>query len=124
MIETKSAYISLVEEDIIKVVFKPHAFLTDEEYSGYMAHYEQLAGKRGEYKFLCIVQVGFKVENRYLKFLTKSYKTNFKKAEAYVIKNPSAKMFFNLGTKIVKRKYPILMFDSEEEALTWLRSID
>lgn len=123
MIETKSAFISKIDDNTIKVVFKPNAFLRDAEYQTYLDHYEKLLGMRTGFKFLVIVQEGFKLENRYLKFFKKSYNTDFKVAEAYLVLNPSAKMFFSLGTKVVKRKYPIKLFDTEKEALTWLKSI-
>lgn len=61
-----------------------------------------------------------------MSFYKKSYKTNFKKAEVYLIKDSTLRMFFRAGKKILKlrRDYPLEVFNSEQEALSWLESID
>ncbi|MFT4600780.1 MAG: hypothetical protein ACI857_000957 [Arenicella sp.] len=123
MIETKSAYISKLDEDTIKVVFKPNAYLTSVEYAELYGHYCELLQKKEEMKFLVIVQEGFKVENRYMKFFKKEYRTDFKKAEAYVILNPSSRMFFKVGVQLIPHSYETKMFDKEEEAIKWLKQI-
>ncbi len=123
MIETQSAYISTLDDDTIKLVFKPNAFLTTVEYGTLYKHYCDLLGKDSEMKFLVIVQEGFKMEKRYLNFFKKEYRTDFKKAEAFVILNPSSRIFFKIGVKLVKYDYDAKLFEKEEEAINWLKKI-
>ncbi|MEO9531465.1 MAG: hypothetical protein ABJG68_14270 [Crocinitomicaceae bacterium] len=123
MIETKSAYISKLDEDTIKLVFKTGAFLDKEEYASLYGHYCSLLGRKTEMKFLVIVQEGFKMEQRYLQFFKKEYRTDFKKAEAYVILNPSSRMFFKVGIQLIPHNYEAKLFENEADALRWLKKI-
>jgi len=123
MIETKSAYISKLDQDTIKIVFKPNAYLTTVEYKELYGHYQELLGKDDEMKFLVIVQEGFKMENKYLKFFKKDYRTDFKKAEAFVVLNPASRMFFKIGVLVVPHSYEAKLFEKEEEAIEWLKQI-
>ncbi|MEX1001836.1 MAG: STAS/SEC14 domain-containing protein [Crocinitomicaceae bacterium] len=123
MIETRSAFISKIDEDTLKVIFKPNAYLTVEEYGQLYKHYQKELGKSDAIKFLIIIQEGFKTEKKYLQFFMNHYRTDFKKAEAYIIVHPSTKMFFKVGTKMVNHKYPIKLFEKEAEALSWLKSL-
>lgn len=124
MIETKSAFISKIDGDALKVILKTNAYLTVSEYDELLGHYIKLIGRNENIKFLVVVQPGFKMEGQYASFFKNRYKTEFKKAEAYVIKNPPSKMMFKVGIKLVPHKYPVKLFDTEAEALTWLKAID
>ena len=124
MIETNSAYISKIDDDTLKVVFKPNAILKKGEYQEMYEHYQSILGKKTEMKFLVIVQEGFKMEEQYLKFFKKDYRVDFKKAEAFILLNPSSRMFFKVGIHVIPNKYPAKLFDNEKEALKWLKTID
>lgn len=121
MIETKSAYISKLDEDTIKLVFKPGALLKQEEYTTLYGHYCSVLGKTEQMKFLVIVQEGFKMEQRYLHFFKKEYRTDFKKAEAFIILNPSSRMFFKVGIQLVPHSHEAKLFDKEVDAIAWLK---
>ena len=123
MIETKSAYITKLDDDTIKLVFKPGAFLKKEEYSELFGHYQKLIGRDHDIKFLVIVQEGFKMEQRYLQFFKKEYRTDFKKAEAYIIRNPSSRMFFKVGIQLIPHNYEAKLFEVEKDAIEWLQRI-
>jgi SpoIIAA-like len=123
MIETTSAYLSKLDKDTVKIVFKPNAFLTTVEYKSLYDHYKQLLGKDDEMKFLVIVQEGFKMENKYLRFFKKDYRTDFKKAEAFVVLNPASRMFFKIGVQVIPHSYEAKLFEKEEEAIEWLNQI-
>ena len=123
MIETKSAHISKLDENTIKVVFKPNALLEKEEYDTLYGHYQSILGKDSEMKFLVIIQQGFKMKEKYVNFFKKNYRTDFKKAEAFIVLNPASRMFFKVGLAIVKNNYPARLFDTEQEALNWLNTI-
>lgn len=123
MIETESFYISKVGEDIVKVISKPDAFVTVSEYETLKQRYFDLIGKEEDIKFLVIIQPGFKSEFKYSQFFKNFFRTEFKKAEAYIIKHPPSKPFYKVGLKLVPHKYPVKLFEQEEEALTWLQSI-
>lgn len=123
MIETKSAHISKLDENTIKVVFKPNALLTQEEYVTLFGHYKELLGRDSEMKFLVIIQEGFKMKEKYLKFFKKDYRTDFKKAEAFIVLNPASRMYFKVGIAIVKNNYPVKLFDNEADAIKWLKTI-
>ena len=47
MIETNSAYISKVDDNTIKVIFKKDSVLSVEEYATYEEHYYELMGRKG-----------------------------------------------------------------------------
>lgn len=123
MIETKSAYISKLDENTIKIVFKPDSILEREEYAELHSHYSTLLGDIDKIKFLVIIQEGFKMKDKYLNFFKKDYRTDFKKAEAFIVLNPASKMFFKVGLAIVRNSYPIKMFENETEAVNWLQTI-
>ena len=69
--------------------------------------------------------MGSRLKQKVVQFFKGPYKTDFKVAEAFIIKDPIQKMFFKVGKKVLKAKrdYPLEEFDSEEEALSWLKSI-
>ena len=123
MIETKSAHISKLDENTIKVVFKPNALLTQEEYHTLYGHYKEILGRDNEMKFLVIIQEGFKMKEKYMKFFKKDYRTDFKKAEAFIVLNPASRMYFKVGIAIVKNTYPVKLFDNEADAIKWLKTI-
>jgi len=123
MIETKSAFISKIDEDTLKIIFKPGAMLHMEEYQDMFNHYQTLLNKEQGMKFLIIVQEGFRLEKKFLSFFKNVFRTDFKKAEAYVILHPSSKMFFKVGLQMVKGTYPQKIFESEHEAINWLNQI-
>ena len=123
MIETKSAFISKIDEDTLKIIFKPNAYLRTEEYQGMYEHYRSLLKKEKEMKLLIIIQEGFQFEKKYMDFFKNVFRTDFKKAEAYVILHPFSKMFFKVGVKMLNNRYPLRIFDHEKEALNWLKEI-
>lgn len=123
MIETKSAHISKLDENTIKIVFKPNALLEKEEYDTLYGHYQSLLGIDSEIKFLVIIQQGFKMKDKYLNFFKKDYRTDFKKAEAFIVLNPASRMYFKVGLTLVKNNYPVKLFDNEKDALNWLENI-
>ena len=124
MIETKSAYISKLDVDTLKVVFKPNAVLFNEEYEEFYAHYQTLSGKDAGIKFLVIIQDGFKMNEHYISFFKKKYRIDFKKAEAFIILNHASKMFFKVGINMIPKDYPVKLFETEKEALKWLKTIE
>ncbi|UKN02673.1 hypothetical protein K6119_03990 [Paracrocinitomix mangrovi] len=121
MIETNSAFISKVDDETIKVIFKPNTVLTVEDYHKYDKHYEQLVDTSKKLKFLVIVQPGFKMKNKFTSFFKENYRKDNKKAEAFILRDPPSKIFFKVGVRIAKHQYPIRSFESEEEALNWLK---
>ena len=123
MIETDSAFISKIDEDTLKVIFKPNAFLTIKEYDTLYDHYRSVLGKDDGMKLMTIVQPGFRLEKQYSSFFTKNYRTDFKKAEAYILLHPPSRVFFKVGLKLIKGKHLARMFNNEEEALSWLKTI-
>lgn len=123
MIETKSAFISKIDEQTIKIIFKPQARLDIEEYELFYDHYKATLGDAPKMKFLILVQEGFKLEKKILKFFKNVFRTDFKKAEAYVILHPPTRMFFKVGLQTIKHEYPVKLFESEKEALDWLKTI-
>ena len=124
LIETKSAVISVIDNDTLKVVMKPNVYLSKQEYESFSPIYFDLACKNKDIKFLVIVQEGLKVENRVMNFFQSMYRTDFKKAEAYIVLDPMHKLFFKVALKLAKIKYPVRLFENEREALAWLNTID
>lgn len=123
MIETKSAFISKIDESTLKVIFKPGAHLQTDEYKEMFTHYQTLLNKSEEMKFLIIIQEDFRFESKFLDFFKNVFRTDFKKAEAYVILHPSSKMFFKVGLLMIENDYPAKIFEKETEAIDWLKNI-
>lgn len=125
MIETNSVYISKVDDDTVKVIIKQGACVSLKEYATFENYYYQLVGQKKAIKFLIIIEEDARIQIGIVNFYKGTYKTDFKKAEAYMIKNPKIKMFFTVGKKILnkRRDYPVKEFESEKEALSWLKSI-
>ena len=123
VVETKSTYISKVNDDTVKVILKPYAVLGTEEYNSFYPIYVDLMGYEGDYKFLIIIQSGARVKKKHLDYFKKDYKTTYKIAEAYLIISPVARMFLKVLIKIVNKRYPVRLFDDEAEAIAWLESI-
>lgn len=123
MIETKSTHISKLDENTIKVIFKPNALLEKDEYKSLYGHYQSLLAKDSDIKFLVVIQEGFKMKDKYLNFFKKDYRTDFKKAEAFIVLNPASRMYFKVGLTLVKNNYPVKLFDNEKDALNWLETI-
>lgn len=124
LVETKSAVISVVDNDTLKVVMKPNAYVSKIEYETFAPIYFNLAGRKKEIKFLVIVQEGLSVENKVMNFFQSMYRTDFKKAEAYIVLDPTHKLFFKVALKLAKIKYPVRLFENEREALIWLNTIE
>lgn len=126
MIETNSAFISKIDDNTIKVIVKTNALLTEEEYESFQEIYHDIIGDKKPLKFLIILEHGARLRKKITNFFKNEYRTDFKIAEAYLIKDPIIKMFFRVGKKILsnRRDYPVKEFDNEEDALSWLKSFD
>lgn len=126
MIETNSAFISKLDDNTAKVIIKSNALLSEEEYNSFEEIYYNLMGSKGPFKFIIILEHGARIKKNVTSFFKKDYKTDFKMAEAYLIKDPVIKMFFRVGQKILKnrRNYPVKEFNTEQDALSWLKSLE
>ena len=125
MIETNSTFISKIDDDIIQVIVKSGAVLGHEEYDTFEEIYYELAGGKRPLKFIVIIEENARLKQKIVNFFSKNYKTDFKIAEAYLIKDPMVKMFFRVGKRILnkRRNYPVQEFNNEEEAVSWLKTI-
>ena len=124
MIETKSAFISKIDDDTVKVILKPNARVSKEEYESFYPIYQELLNKDKDMKLFILIQNGARVEKKLPDFFKKVYNIEYKKAEAYMIISPVARMFLKLMIRIVGNKYPVRHFHSEDEAVLWLKSIN
>lgn len=123
MVETKSAFISKIDDDTIKIILKPDARVSEQEYKSFYPIYQEMLNKDKDIKLFILIQSGARVERKLPDFFRNVYKLDYKKAEAYMIISPVARMFLKLMMKIVGSKYPVRLFYSETEAIQWLQSI-
>lgn len=121
MIETESFFISVLDEDTLKIVSKPNARMTYIEYDKLETFYRTLLPEKTKFKFLIILQEGFSLEKNPLDFIKHKIQLGYRHAEAYVIVSPILRMFVNVGIKIYKNRHPVRMFESEAQALKWLK---
>ncbi len=124
VIETKSAFISRVDDKTLRVILKPKALVTMAEYNTFEGKYYELMGREGRFKFLVIVQEGARIDKSYADYFRYDYKTKYKYAEAYLVASPLARMFLKILIKVVDNKFPVRLFNTEDDAILWLKSLD
>lgn len=119
--ESDSFFISVLDDETIKLVSKPNAKLMYKEYDTLKAIYKKLLPNQEKYKMLIVFQEGFSLEKNPLDFLKNKIDLSYRKAEAYVIISPIFRVFVSVGIKMRTLDYPIKICKTEEEAELWLK---
>ena len=122
MIETRVAFISLIDDDILCIRFKPHCTVDIDDFEENMQTYRKLLKTEKAY-LLSIPDessaMSLEVRN---KFASKE-RSSFKIAEAFVITSLGHKLIANFVMKVQTPKHKIRFFSKEEEAMNWLKQV-
>ena len=120
MRESDSFFISVLDDETLKIVSKPNVKMRYSEYDKLQEIYEELLPGIEKYKFLIVLQEGFSIEKNPMDFIKKKLNPTYRKAEAYVVISPIFKVFVQVGKKISGLKHPIKIFNNEKEAEAWI----
>ena len=120
MRESDSFFISVLDEQTIKIVSKPNVKMLYTEYDRLKDIYRELLPGKEKYRLLIVLQEGFSIEKNPMDFIKNKVDLSYRKAEAYVIISPIFRVFVQVGKKITGYPHPIKIFNTESEAETWL----
>lgn len=119
-IETKSAYITKIDEDVVRVEIKKNYEITLSDLEENYNAYKQLFGDDMKLYILSVFNEGastsLEVRN---KFVSKE-RSAFKIAEAIVINSMAHRIVGNFVIKVQKPKHKMQAFGKEKEAMDWL----
>jgi hypothetical protein len=121
-IETSTAKITLVEEDILRLEFRPNCFVDLAEFEENLAAYKKLIGDRKVY-VLTIAPEGSNISAEGRNKFASKERSSFKLAEGFVISSLAHKIMANFISRMQRPAHPLRFFSKEEDALKWLRKI-
>jgi hypothetical protein len=122
MIETKVAFVNLVEEDLIRIEYKPDAYVDIEAFAENLDAYKKLM-TNGRVYFLTVVGEGATITQEARDLFATPERSSFKIAEAFVIKTMAHRIVANFVMKVQRPKHIMRVFSEEIEAMTWLKSV-
>jgi len=122
MIETKVAYITLIEENILRIEYKPDCFVDIQEYEENLQAYKKLIKEEKVY-LLTIAPPGASVSLEVRNKFSTRERSSFKIAEAFVISTSAHRLIANFVIKVQKPKHPLRFFGFEFEAMEWLMEL-
>lgn len=119
--ETAIASIYQIEDDIIKIKVKQEAVIDENGLKENLAVFQQLIPNGGY--FLSIFQETNTANKDVKPSFESPNRTKLKKGEAFVIQGLSNRIELEYYIHRTKQLYPTEVFENEEDALHWLRSI-
>jgi hypothetical protein len=122
-IETSTSSLWIGEDDILRGVFKEGAKETLDEARENVAAAKRLAGDR---KVLVLIDMSeIKMISREARALYAGPETSaYSLAQALITKSPISRMIGNFFIGLNKTSHPVRLFNSEDEALIWLKGQD
>lgn len=118
-IETKVAWISLLEKDVLRIEYKPDCFVDLPEYEENMRAYRKLMTTDKVY-LLTIANSGAESSPAVRNMFASKERSGFKIAEAFVIASLAHKLVANFVMKVQKPVHILRFFNNEKEAKNWL----
>lgn len=122
MIETKVAYISLIEEDILRIEYKPDCYVDLEEYEENMLAYKKLMKTERVY-ILTIANPGANLSKEVRDKFSTPDRSAFKIAEAFVIFTLAQRIIANFVIKVQRPHHSLKFFSNENDAIEWLEKV-
>lgn len=117
---TNSSRISKIDDDIIRIEFKPNHLITEEDFEeNYKAYFKLM--DREKFFLLSIANEGSSVAPEVRKKFSTPERSSFKLAEAFVIRTLAHRLVAGFVTKIQPPSHNLKFFENEREALKWLR---
>lgn len=119
MVETRTARISLLEPDVLRIEYKADCFVDVEEFTENMAAYRQVMKTEKAY-ILTIANDGAEPSPEVRNIFASKERSAFKIAEAFVISSIAQRILANFVMKVQRPNHPLKFFNSEKEAKEWL----
>ena len=121
MVETDTAYISLINDSIIRLEVKDHAHLQcDNLEKNYNAYNDLLEGRKAP--FLIIVNDTATISTEGREEFNRKGMRELRMADALIIKSPTTMLLVNSQVNFVKPIIPLRAFLNEAEGLAWLKT--
>ena len=119
MIETKVAFISLLEPDVLRIEYKPDCFVDMEEFEENLRAYRELMTTERAY-LLTVANQGAESSPAVRNTFASAERSRFKIAEAFVVQSPAQRIVANFVMRVQRPKHRLKFFSDEEAARTWL----
>lgn len=119
MIETSVAYITLIEEDILRIEYKPDVYVDLPQYEENLVVYRQLM-KTDRAFIVTLVHPGAEMSLEVRNQFSSKERSAFKVSEAFVISTLAHKIVANFIMKLQKPQHNVEVFSTEEKAIEWL----
>jgi hypothetical protein len=119
MIETKVAWISLLEKDVLRVEYKPDAFVDLEEFEENLRAYKKLMTTEKVY-LLTVANPGAESSLAVRNQFASPERSAFKIAEAFVVSSLAQKLVANFVMKVQRPTHLLKFFNDEVSARAWL----
>jgi len=120
MVETKVSYISLIDNDILRIEYKENAMVETADYAENLAVYKKLM-KTDRVYVLTIAGHGASPSLEVRNEFSSKKRSEFKIAEAFVLNSLAHKIIANFVMKVQPPSHPIKFFNNEQEAMKWLK---
>jgi hypothetical protein len=120
MIETSVAYISLIDEDILRIEFKPDVYVDLPQFEENLRAYKELM-KTDRVFLLTLVHAGAEMSLEVRNQFSSKERSAFKISEAFVISTLAHKIVANFILKLQMPPHRISVFSTEEKAMEWLK---
>jgi hypothetical protein len=121
-IETSVAVISVLEENILRIEFKPDCYIDIREFEENLCAYKKLMTTEKVY-VLTIASPGATISREARDRFSSPERSTFKIAEAFVIESLAHKILADFVTRVQKPKHRLRFFNTEEKAMKWLKKL-
>lgn len=122
MIETRVAWISVLEADVFRVEYKPDVFIDVTELEENLSAYRQLMTTEKAY-FLVVANAGAELSAEARALYATKERASFKIAEAFVLASMAQRLVANFVMRVQRPKNVLRFFNSENEAKKWLYAV-
>ncbi len=118
-IETSVAYISLLENGIIRIKTKDDIFMEPHHLDENYQAYRQLIPE-GKICFLVVLGKGNSVSKEGRKKMASVESSVYKKATVFVSRSLAYRLLVNVHIRATRNTHPVKIFQNEEAATEWL----
>jgi hypothetical protein len=120
IIETRNASLWLGDDGIARSRQKPNVYSSIEDAREFVSAFNGLAGGRGR-PLLADIRGVTSITKKARHFLAGDGQVKMITASALLVKSPVSRIIGNFFIGLNRPKIPVRLFDSEEEAVEWLK---
>jgi len=119
MIETRVSWITLIDDNTLRIEYKPDAYIDVAEFEENRQAYRRLM-KTEKVFIITIANQGAESSPEVRKLFSTPERSAFKFAEAFVISSLAQRIIASFVIRVQKPAHPIAFFNSEKDAMKWL----